>query len=444
MYDFTNKRVAVIGMARSGLAAAEVLNERGAIVTLYDSGAPEKLTKALAWAADHDVEAHAATEIVRDSDLVITSPGVRKGAPVLLDAVSRGIPVWGEIEAAYVIARAPILAITGTNGKTTTTALLGAMTEAAGYQTFLAGNIAAGEISMPLIRAAHKAGHDAVIVAEISSFQLEWAPTFRPKVAAILNITVDHADRQTWDEYVAAKWNIFANQGEGDTSVLRSDVPLVFPRIRAWDASAPGVNAAGFSNIVQFDQISPKPEWTKRLLIPGAHNVENAMAACAMAHAFGIDDASIEKAATTFTGVVHRMEYVATVGGVRYINNSMCTNNAAFARSLDAVEGPAIVIAGGVYKGGDMSDLLDAATRDSVKRLVLFGKSAPELEAAVRERGVERVERVVTIAEAVAAASRVAESGDTVVLSPACASFDQFRDFEDRGDTFKRLVHELG
>ncbi|HEY3331708.1 MAG TPA: UDP-N-acetylmuramoyl-L-alanine--D-glutamate ligase [Capsulimonadaceae bacterium] len=443
MEEFTNKRLAVVGMARSGLAAAEVLTARGASVTLYDGKPADELASPLAWAADHGIPARAATNRVDDCDIVVTSPGVRRTAAVLTDAVERGIPVWGEIEAAYRIARAPILAITGTNGKTTTTALLGAMTEAAGYETYLAGNIAAGEIAMPLIRAAHKANHDAVIIAEISSFQLEWAPTFRPKVAAILNIAVDHADRQTWDEYVAAKWNIFENQGEGDTAVLRSDVPLVGDRIRGWDADAPSIHSPGKTTIIQFDRVRPQPEWVNRLLIPGAHNIENAMAAFAMATAFGIPSDAIEKAATTFAGVVHRLEYVATIGGARYINNSMCTNNVAFERSLDAIPGPKIVLAGGVYKGGDMADLLDAATQSSVKRLVLFGKSGPDLEAAVRARGFERAVRVDDIAQAVNSAHALASDGDTVMLSPACASFDQFRDFEDRGDTFKRLVHAL-
>jgi UDP-N-acetylmuramoylalanine--D-glutamate ligase len=456
-------------MARSGLAAAEVLTERGARVTLYDSGAAEKLAQPLAWAAERGIAARPATDRVDDCDIVVTSPGVRKTASVLVDAVERGIPVWGEIEAAYRIARAPILAITGTNGKTTTTAMLGEMCRAGGYETFIGGNIAAGDLAMPLIRAAHRAGHDAVIVAEISSFQLEWAPTFRPKAAAILNITVDHYDRQTWDEYVSSKWNIFANQGVGDVAVLRSDVPrpedvtLPLPAASeglstnfAMTMSEQGVITSVDWNqvtvlsesikkrrvVVYFDLLG-QPAWINKLLIPGEHNKENAVAAAWMAWAFGISREAILRAATEFKGVVHRLEYVATIDGVRYINNSMCTNNVAFARSLDAIDGPKVVLAGGVYKGGDMTDLLDAATGDSVKELVLFGKSGPELEAAVRERGFDRVQRVETIADALSVARGLAADGDTVMLSPACASFDQFRDFEDRGDTFKRLVNGL-
>jgi UDP-N-acetylmuramoylalanine--D-glutamate ligase len=433
MDDFVDMTVAVVGMARSGLAAAEALEGVGARVTLYDSGPADKLESAHEWAAEHGIDAHHSTDRVGEADLVVTSPGVRKSAPVLADACARGIPVWGEVEAAYRISKAPILAVTGTNGKTTTAALLGEMAKADGRETYVAGNIAAGEIAMPLISAAAQASHDALIVAEISSFQLEWTPSFRPRVSAILNITLDHLDRQTWDEYVSAKWSILAHQGPGDVAVMRSDCP----RPAGYSRRADG------PEIVVFDR-QARPEWLDGVVLPGEHNIENVLAAMCMARAAGIGEAAVRNASTTFRGVVHRLEYVGTHGGVRYINNSMCTNNAAFARSLDAMPGSKVVIAGGVYKGGDMSDLVRAATGESVRRLVLFGRSASEIEAAVRGAGFERVDRVSGLAEALTAATQVAGAGDTVILNPGCASFDQFRDFEDRGDTFKRLVQALG
>ena len=416
-------------MARSGLAAAETLAGLGAQVALYDSQPAECVAEQLAWAGDRGMEAYCDANLVGDCDIVVTSPGVRRTAPILTDALQRGIPIWSEIEAAYRVSCAPILAITGTNGKTTTTALLGEMVRASGRKTFVAGNIAADDLSMPLIRAARDSAADDVIVAEISSFQLEWTPSFRPAVSAILNITADHLDRQTWAEYVAAKWKIAANQHETDTLVLLRDVPL----------PAGAEVAPSRARPVYFNEV-PRPDWIDRLRIPGEHNQENALAAAAMARAFGIDEAAIEKAATEFRGVVHRLEHVATIGGVDYVNNSMCTNNAAFARSLDALSATKVVLAGGEYKGGDMTEMAAAAARPDIRRLVLFGKSAGDIDRQARARGMDRIDVVATMSEAVATARRCAEPGDVVVLNPGCASFDQFKDFEDRGRQFKEMV----
>lgn len=428
--EFDGKRITVIGMARSGLAAADVLAGRGALVTLIDSGSAETLAEALEWASDHAIPARADSDRLDEAaDIVITSPGVRRDAAVLIDATARGIPVWGEIEAAYRVARAPILAITGTNGKTTTTALLGEMARAAGLETYVAGNIAAGQIAMPLIRAAEAASADAAIVAEISSFQLEWTPSFRPKVGAILNITPDHLDRQTWPEYVAAKWNLFANQAPTDFAVLGDDVP------RAENGADPA------SQVVYFSQ-EPRPDWLSQIKLPGAHNLENVLAAVAMGRRFGLPEAAIRQAALDFDGVVHRLEYVATLRGARYINNSMCTNNSAFARSLDAIEGEKIVLAGGVYKGGDTSLLEQALRSPSVRELIVFGRSA-ETFAKARGQGLAPARVADTMEQAVEIAFSVARPGDTVILNPGCASFDQFKDFEDRGDRFKALIRRL-
>jgi UDP-N-acetylmuramoylalanine--D-glutamate ligase len=423
-FDFSGKRVVVIGMARSGLAAAEVLSERGAQVRLIDSKPASDLAEALEFARSRGISALPDTQIAGDVDLIVTSPGVPASAPVLQDASRRGLPVWGEIEAAYRLSPAPILAITGTNGKTTTTALLGEIAREAGYRTFVGGNIAAGSLALPLIRAADQARPEDVIVAEISSFQLEWIDAFRPKVAAILNITTDHLDRQTWEEYLASKWRIVENQGVGDTAVLRSDVPL----------APAGTGPKG--DVVLFDQ-EPRPDWLTDIRLPGEHNRENVMAAHAMALAFGIGEDAIRAASLRFNGVVHRLEYVATIGGARWINNSMCTNNDAFARSLAAIDGPKIVIAGGVFKGGDTTELARAALDPSVRTLLFFGKSGPMLGQVAREAGAQACEVFDTMAEAVSRARSLASPGDTVMLSPACASFDQFKNFEDRGDQFK-------
>ena len=427
-----NKRIAVIGMARSGLAAADVLASRGAMVTLYDGKPASQLAEALLYAEQRGIVAQPGSEKVgAATELVITSPGVRREAPVLLDAQARQIPIWGEIEAAYRLSPAPILAITGTNGKTTTTALLGEIMRRAGIKTFVAGNIAAGDIALPLIRAADAATAEDVIVAEISSFQLEWIEAFRPQIAAITNISVDHSDRQNWDEYVDSKWRIFENQTHGDTAVLRSDIPA---------PSMPYKRGQG--EVVYFDRLA-QPDWLHDIKLPGAHNRENVMAALAMARSFGIADSVIQAAALEFSGVVHRMEPVAEIGGVQWINNSMCTNNDAFARSLAAIETRKIILSGGVYKGGDTSVFAEAAAQPSVAKLIVYGHSAGLLADAARAAGAWDVEMVSSLAEAVQLASLAARPRDTVLLSPACASFDQFRDFEDRGDQFKSMVRDV-
>jgi len=436
--EFRGKRVAVVGLARSGAACADVLTRLGARVQVYDNRPEPMLNPAhIAAVRALGIEPRLGGAPINyaDTDILITSPGVPKNAPVLQDAITAGIPVWGEIEAAYRVARAPILAITGTNGKTTTAMLLGEMLRAAGIETYIAGNIAAGDIAMPLIQAAYEAGPEAAIVAEISSFQLEWISTFRPKVAALLNITPDHADRQTWDEYTAAKWRIFAYQSEGDFAVL----PL--PLTRAPQAAS----LRGKIIVSGLPEQAASLQLGGQLKLPGAHNVENVMAAAAMAAAFGIGLDPIRQVATTFTGVVHRLEYVETKRGVRYVNNSMCTNVAAFARSLEALPEPKVVIAGGVFKGSaaEMGDWAQAVAGNNVRALVLIGKSSAEMEDAARTVGYTNIHRAASLAEAVQWAQGMAQAGDTVLLAPACASFDMFKDFEDRGDQFKQCVHTL-
>ncbi len=456
---FRGKSVAVVGLARSGLACCDVLTRLGARVVPYDGKPASEIAGAV-----REVESLGLAPLTGGAaldyaglDYVITSPGVRKDAPVLQSAVAAGVPVLGEIEAAYRIARAPILAITGTNGKTTTAVLLGEMLRAAGIETYVAGNIAAGDIALPLIRAAFEASASAAIVAEISSFQLEWISTFRPRVAALLNITPDHGDRQTWEEYVAAKWRIFENQTADDCAVSGDGLPrpqtFHYTAAKRWDfgvgySDEYSVYSMAGSITVEFSQRAPVEPYelckVAEVKLPGTHNLENILAATAMAMAFGVGREPIRQVATTFTGVVHRLEYVDTVGGVRYVNNSMCTNAAAFAKSLEALPEPKVVIVGGVYKGDDMAALGEAVAAHNVRALVLIGRSAPKIEASARAAGFTNTSRAGTMAEAVTVARAAARGGDTVLLAPACVSFDMFRDFEDRGDQFKAAVRGLG
>jgi UDP-N-acetylmuramoylalanine--D-glutamate ligase len=462
-FDFANKTVAVLGMARSGLACAEVLTELGAHVRLYDAKPAEQLTDGIAAARALGIEPRVDGIPVdyAELDVLITSPGVRKDAPVLQEALRAGVLVWGEIEAAYRIARAPILAITGTNGKTTTTVLLGEMLKAAGIETYIAGNIAAGDLAMPLIKAAYLAGPNAAIVAEISSFQLEWIETFRPKVAALLNITPDHGDRQTWEEYVAAKWRIFENQTNTEVAVLNDELwcdrQMQAARkvkssiwlfgiecsdkygVWAYNDGIYVAHAMKATVTEMFQKVCDNNE----IKLPGEHNRENICAAAAMATAFGVGVEPIRQVATTFTGVVHRLEYVDTIDGVRYINNSMCTNVAAFEKSLEALPESKVIIAGGVFKGDDVTPLAKAVVKNNVRALVLIGRSGPEIADAARKIGYENVHLASFMQDALHQAKTLAQPGDTVLLAPACASFDMFRDFEDRGDQFKLAVREL-
>jgi UDP-N-acetylmuramoylalanine--D-glutamate ligase len=428
-FDFVNKKIAVVGMARSGMAAAEVLVRRGAIVTLYDSKHPEELEHQLRKAGEIGAQAVSSAVDVDGADIAVISPGVRPDSQIMENMRGRGIEVWGEIEAAYQLSQAPILAVTGTNGKTTTALLLAEMVRASGTQCYAAGNIAAGDLALPLIRAADVASKDDVIVAEISSFQLETIRDFRPAVGAILNITPDHQDRQSWEQYVAAKWRLFENQRTTDTAVLSKFVPV------------PENSLSLESQVVYFDEVA-LPTWIDDILLPGEHNKLNLLAALCMAKSFGVSDNAIRSAALSFKGVVHRLEFLDRIEDVTYINNSMCTNNAAFEASLSAIRGPKVVIAGGVFKGDDMRQLAKSVATNDVVSLILFGRSASAIAEAVGKETSVKTVVVNDLASAFAAAVGDARRGDTVILNPGCTSLDQFKDFEDRGFTFVRLVQD--
>ena len=438
MESFRGKTIAVLGLARSGLACASVLTELGARVALYDGKPAGELAPAIAAARSLGIEPRVGGVPVDYSelDVLITSPGVPRRSAILTGAVDAGVPVWSEIEAAYRIARAPIVAITGTNGKTTTTVLVAEMLRAAGKTAYIAGNIAAGDLALPLIKAAHLAQSDEVIVAEISSFQLEWVETFRPRAAAILNITPDHGDRQPWGEYVASKWRIFGAQTEDDLAVIRADVP------------ADPAHAPLLSRVVRFDAGSARriiegavPVADIRL--PGQHNRENFAVAMLLAREMGAHDDAVRQVAATFGGVVHRLEFVAEKDGIAYVNNSMCTNADAFERSLEAVAGPKVVIAGGVFKGEDLAPIPRAIWKNRVRAVVLIGRSAEAMAGALRESGYTAAAIAPDMVSAVERATAGSQRGDTVMLAPACASFDMFRDFEDRGEQFKAAVRDI-
>lgn len=464
--EFRGKRISVIGAARSGIAAAHVLTQLGAIVTLSDSQAAEKVgvarvAEASATGATAIFGAGIGEALPEGTELVVTSPGVPKSALVLQEAVRRRVPVWSEIELAYRLTDAPIAATTGTNGKTTTTLLLTEMLQAAGQQAIVAGNVSADEIKRTLVEAAEEATPDSVIVAEISSFQLEWVERFAPKVAILTNVTPDHLNRHaSFEEYAATKARIFAAQPPDAWAILNHDNPAAreigesgLPGRVCWftrEGSPPDSGPTawlhnGILTVRLEDGHSPVALLHSTDLpptLPGAHSIENALAAGAAALALGADAEAIAEALLAFKGVAHRMEFVAEVGGVRYINNSMCTNVAAAVSSLNALMTPAVVIAGGADKGLDFAPLTEPL-KARAKHLVLIGAAADKMEQTFRAGGFDRFSRAGTLEEAVQMARKMAEPGETVLFSPACASFDMFTDFEARGAAFRRLVHTL-
>ena len=386
------RRVLVLGMARSGAAAAGALEGRGADVVRVD----RKLGN------DGDLS------LLDGVEVLVKSPGVPGEAPLVAEARSRSIPVWSEVELGYrLLAPTPILGVTGTNGKTTTVELLGAIFRAAGRDVDVAGNV-----GKPLT-AVDKADW---VVCELSSFQLEDVHDLHLRIAVLLNLEPDHLDRHgTFEEYRDAKLRIFER---ADTAIVPKGL--------------------GFQGI-EFTADDPLPA---EPLIPGAHNRENAAAATAAARAAGIEDAAIAEALQTFPGVEHRLELVRELEGVRWVNDSKATNVAAARRGVAAFDVPLRLILGGSRKGESFEPLA-RALGPNVSAAYLIGETADELAGALDATRVP-YEHSGDLATAVAAAARAAERGDIVLLSPACASFDQFENFEQRGEEFRRLVQNLG
>ncbi|MDD4146431.1 MAG: UDP-N-acetylmuramoyl-L-alanine--D-glutamate ligase [Clostridia bacterium] len=450
--EIRGKRFLVIGAARSGQAVASFLIEHGALVFLNDLKKRDDLAGDLLEPLEkrgvHLILGQHPVLSELSPDFLIVSPGVPFSIPPLLEARKKGLPVWSEIELASRFTKASLAAVTGTNGKTTTTTLLGKIFSDSGRQAFVRGNI-----GTPLISKVEEMRCEDVAVLEVSSFQLATTETFQPHVALLLNITPDHIDRHdTFEGYIEAKKKIFINQKENDWLILNEDDPETRKlagqaRGRVLFFSRQHILKEGFCVVDGWLVVRSKGE-TRRFLkvedlgIKGGHNVENALAAAAAAWVMGVGTASIADSLHTFLGVEHRLEPVLTYQGVTYINDSKGTNPDASIKALEAYEQPIILIAGGKSKG---SDFLPFAVKikERVKNLVLVGQAAMEIEAAVRKVGYTKFQHVSSFAEAVKQASLCAEEGDIVLLSPACASFDLFANFEQRGDVFKELVQRL-
>ncbi len=446
--DLNNKRVLVVGLGKSGVASALFLARRGARVAVSDAKSEDQLREEIPLLLDQGISVETGQHderTFRDQDLIVVSPGVAFDVPQLVHARQRGVPVIGEVELAARFLKGHIVAITGSNGKTTTTALAGDILSAGGHKALVGGNI-----GTPAITFVDRATDDTWVVLEISSFQLETIETFHPHVAVVLNVTPDHLDRHhTFENYVAAKARIFENQTASDFAVLNADnEPCV---AMASNAKAPvrwfsRLKEVANGAFVRGDQVMWRNENSARAILPlgeillkGAHNVENVLAAVCVGMVAGVEPAQIRRAVASFKAVEHRLEYVATVDGVDYYNDSKATNVDATMKALESFPGRIHLILGGKDKGSDYSVLNDLL-KQRVKRVYTIGAAAAKIESQIR--GTETV-AAGTLESAVRRASEMASAGDIILLAPACASFDQFDSFEHRGRAFKDLVRQL-
>ena len=447
--DIAGKHILVIGLKRTGVSLVRCLAEHGALVHVTDRQSRQALQAELAslarlsyeWRSEANPEA-----MLHGIDVVVPSPGVPLSAPLLQTAIQFGIPVWSEIELAARLLSCPLLAVTGTNGKSTTTSLIAAMIQASGQRVFVGGNL-----GVPLSEAVGQGFQVAVV--EVSSFQLEWVEQFRPLIGVFLNLSEDHLDRHgSLAEYGRTKRALFTQQRTTDWAVVNRDDPEVNALVKdlssqlhsfGWSRVADHVSQATWietNRLVVRSHGQENRHALDRLQLYGRHNLENVMAAVSAATLWGVPSAVIDEALATFTGLPHRLERVATKRGVTYFDDSKGTNVGAVVQSLASFPGAVILLAGGVDKGGDYEPLR-AAVRSKVKTLILFGRDRAKMQAALGKEATTVL--VETLPEAVQEAAGRAQAGDTVLLSPACASFDQFQDYAHRGRVFRSCVEAL-
>lgn len=448
------QKALVLGMARSGAAAARLLLARGCEVTICDVKPREQFVGALDDLDVPGVRWQLGVEdplpLIEGMDALIVSPGIPDTHPAVLRARELGVEVMGELEYAYRESTGTLLAVTGTNGKTTTSTLLGEIFKNAGRRTWVVGNIGA-----PYAQAVLKMRAGDVTVCEVSSFQLETVSQFHPSVAAVLNVTEDHLNRHgTMENYTALKERVFANCREGDFVVLNYDNAItraMAAHTRAkvvWfsrSGEAPSGALAREGKVVFVDEGGERPVCdASEIYIPGPHNLENALAATAMALSAGVPAPVVRHTLRAFQGVEHRLEFVRELDGVRYINDSKGTNVDSTLWAVRSMTAPTVIILGGSYKKADYHPLGRELMRGNITHAVLIGDTADAIEAALKDEGFTRCVRAgYDFPKAIATARSLAAPGGNVLLSPACASFDMFTDYEARGREFKRIVKDL-
>jgi UDP-N-acetylmuramoylalanine--D-glutamate ligase len=446
--ELRKMRVLAVGLARTGVATALFCARHNATVTATDMRTESELGDTPAKLREVGVKLELGghqEQTYLAQDLIIPSPGVPADDPLLAKARSKGITVWSEIELAYRFMEGEMIGITGSNGKTTTTTLVHHILKTAGRKAILAGNV-----GKPLISCVEAMNSETVAVVELSSFQLELTDKFRPDIAVFLNLTPDHLDRhKEMETYAAAKARIFAKQTEMDTAVLNADDaptaalapkrPQVFWFSRK-ESVARGACVRGEEIVVRHHKQEEFVMKTSEIPLAGGHNVENVLAAVMAARLAEVDAATIREGVRSFAGVEHRLEFVAEINGVRYYNDSKATNVDATLKALDAFPGGVLIILGGKDKGSDYT-VLQKPLREKATLALLIGAAAGKIHRQIA--GSVAIERAETLDRAVEIASQTAHRGDVVLLAPACASFDQFENFEQRGRVFKGLVKGL-
>ncbi|MEH7387548.1 UDP-N-acetylmuramoyl-L-alanine--D-glutamate ligase [Bacillus sp. JJ1521] len=443
---FTNKHILILGLAKSGLAAAKVLHHHGAYLTVNDqkpfeeNEAAQELEKVgiKVVCGGHPIE------ILDDHfDFIVKNPGIPYSNPLLVKAKDKGIPIITEVELAYHITQADFIGITGSNGKTTTTTLIFEMLKYGEKSPLIAGNI--GTVACEVAQEAKK---ENIIVTELSSFQLMGIEEFAPKIAVLLNIFDAHLDYHgTKEEYVKAKARIFENQTEADYSVINVDDKEVVRAVESGQgkkipfSTTRELQTGAYikDQAVYFDE--EKIIEIKDIVLPGVHNLENILAAVAVSKLVATPNSAIIQVLTTFTGVKHRLQYVTSIQNRKFYNDSKATNILATKKAISAFKQPIILLAGGLDRGNEFDDLIPELT--GVKALVLFGQTAKKLERAGKLAGIEFLKIVDNVEAAVKEAYDLSNEGDVILLSPACASWDQHKTFEERGDIFINAVHKL-
>ncbi len=446
--DLHGRKVLVVGMARTGIATAKFLKAKGSLVTASEAKPEDEMEEAVEELKGMDISTEWGghrTETFLKQDMIVVSPGVDLSIEPIQKAIQRGVRVISEIELAYHFIQVPIIAVTGTNGKTTTTLLMGEMLKEDGKKVGVGGNV--GE---PLVLFADGRDRWEVLVVEISSFQLEAIEDFRPRISILLNITEDHLDRYSrYTDYIEAKVRIFANQNSGDLAVLNRDDSIVMQlrdRVRArkvfFSLSERPDEGAFSDGQTIFLRLGGKREEYSLAKTPlkGIHNVENMMAALTTARSFGCSKKAVQAVLNRFEGLEHRLEFVREIRGVRFYDDSKGTNVGSVVKSLQSFSEPMILIAGGKDKNGDLSPL-EGLIQKRVKHLILIGEARERMNRELG--GLTDTVMAKTMEEAVLLAHQKAKAGEVVLLSPACSSFDMFKDYKERGKVFKEAVHRL-
>lgn len=444
-----DKNVVVVGLGRSGLAAARLLKKKEARVKVTEiSDGSSEIAERVRLLTGEGIEVETgrhSLSLIDKADLVVVSPGVPLEAPPISYARKHGVPVIGELELAACLCKAPLIAVGGTNGKSTTVTLLAEILRQAGRPALVAGNI-----GYPLCDFVDELSSADLAIIEVSSFQLETIKSFKPWIAILLNITPDHLDRHnnSFDDYAQAELSLFKNQSTDDYALLNDDDPLV--RMAPTDARVIKFsrrNELSEGAFVKDGQVCSRFNGTEDVILScdeiklhGVHNLENTLAAVSAAIICGVSGEDIGNVLRGFSGLAHRMELVGDFRGVNFINDSKGTNVGAVLKSLESISSPVILIAGGRSKGADFS-LLRRSIRAKVKLAILLGEARPMMEKALM--GAVQIKRADSLEEAVKLAHSKAREGDTVLLSPACSSLDMFANFEERGEVFKKAVREL-